>query len=102
MLYLYKHVILKRNNGDLKYMSTELYDRKQLDKAQTLSIVALLGILLPIAGIVLALLAAGIVSNIEATDNKTTQRKTSIIATAILGIVVSFGGGYLWYASLGH
>ncbi len=75
-----------------------LYDRKRLDRAFTISIIALVGFFIPILGIILALVALGISSGVETHSRKMESRKTTVNAIAIMAIVLALVASYGWYS----
>lgn len=82
-------------------MSNELdeliYNRKQLDKARTISIIALVGSVIPIVGLILALVAAGINSGVEITSKIVKQRKKVVYLFCGMSLVLSITAGVGYY-----
>lgn len=79
-----------------------LYDRKRLDRAFTVSIIALVGFFIPILGIILALVALGINGGVEAHSRKMESRKTTVSAIAVIAIVLSLLAGFVYYSLYKH
>ena len=79
-----------------------LYDRKRLDRAFTVSIVALVGFFIPLAGIILACVALGINSGVETHSRRMEDRKSTVKAIAIIAIILSLVAGYGYYRFYQH
>lgn len=73
------------------------YDRKRLDRAFTISIIALLGFFIPILGIILAFIALGINSGVEPHNKRMEKRQINVIAICWLAIILSLVAGYGYY-----
>lgn len=76
---------------------SSLYDRKRLDRAFTIGIIALVGFIVPIIGLVMGLIALEMTNSIEVDGHMMAKRHTNIIIIAWVAIALSVGAGAGYY-----
>jgi Tfp pilus assembly protein PilE len=64
--------------------------------------VALVGFIIPILGVILALVAAGISSGVEATTERMKRRRKTINLMVVAAIVLSLGAGIAYFSYYRH
>lgn len=77
-------------------MEGKIYNRKRLDRAFTTSIWALTGLLIPVLGFILALIAVGINSGVEADTKRMKERQQAVRLISSLAIGLSILGFFGW------
>lgn len=76
----------------------KLYMLKRVDRALTVSILALIGAFVPLVGIFLILIAVGIISGVEPFNKRMRDRKRAVEIIIVIAFILSLVAGYVWFS----